>query len=1310
MRTKQDHLSHYSDVQALNDFLHGPASQEIDEDDMLGSACTIDNSNSLFADAISADPTSSTKDTHNHIGEESSSRLQLASGLNVLEELDTSSPLSNLNGDQPFDILQKSLQEANITQQTLQEEADLAAGITSTQEFSQTQLHAASFSQVSQLSSCTSAVRGLTQQQMNVTPAPILQQVLRTPFVNNEANVQPGFFQQMGINSVAIQHVPSNNQAGGIGPIQLISSLDAQQPVMTLNHLEGSQFISKNSGQPTALNSVPLGGYNMSSLPNQQQMSLNSPGLNETGGLLLQRQVTALNGNTYYGASNIGQVPQPMSVHFSGNNIQTALPLHNIIIQRGPAPNQPKISLSIQPKPAQMNQQQTVYNVNNLELQTAFKLQNEVALQQQQMQHGLPFCSTNSSQSSSVGPALGVNIAKQRVSRKSGRPQVLNQTGSSIVIRPPIGQHEPLVSQNQFFIPTSLALNMNSTVQHLQTANGQILQNRTVPTQLVSSQVGSECVLTNQNASGTMLTTQSFSGQFLNNQNSAGQLVSGQGSMEQVVNASGGQLLTNHGSSQLVTGQVPLHQASQMVFNVPTSQGVQPSTGSSINAGIFKQSGHNAVRGRSLQNQLTVSNTPNSMCSNYVSTVQPIISSASIGDHVTQTCSSGNIVMVCQGEQSLVTVQSAQQQPQCQQQLGMNQIYRISNPYHQNASVMQPSRQVVFSRTDMPITQTSNQQQFLYSQAPKKMLPTSKHQPVTSHSLASLGQLSNQVSASLFASQTLPTSIPKAHSGDGIRQPHIPSMLNSGGILGKATCLAVQMSDSQLHKTAGTLQQHLGQVHPLQGKMLGQPEMQKISQFEGQNVGQKRPASKQLTKERLFSNCKKSKEMFCNLTIKHPSVHWKMPCNGFFHIMCSKGICLPKRNFKKVSMAQVRTLLVLDAIYVTVLSVHIVSTKRNHMDNEFETVSVQLLKRTQMMLSKYRRLLLDDAMRVNPSAEMVMIDRVFNQDEKATLIQDKRFSLENSDGYLANFCCSSTVLVKPVAETQPLTAEMRPHKTSGSNSKESTPENASINQKSESSRLVHFASSTASGVKTTTNSSTNSPCTAQSYSSSKGLKLTIHPETAYGVGTQSKSSKTQERSDTGKKGDEITAAPTSCYVQTQSTKVCEPVVGTVQVCKGEECTSSVEEKHRNSCDKATAEGLMKEALNPVINQISNPIKLEHNEGDSQLPWHDQSQDKCAKNSQVQDFTCTKDAKEAQCDTSLHEHLESAINSILDLQQAQKPSDSAVIKNNSTEVETPNFSALAPVENDIEKCIPDHNEGIRETDSILEAAVNSILEC
>ncbi|XP_069787255.1 BRD4-interacting chromatin-remodeling complex-associated protein-like isoform X2 [Narcine bancroftii] len=1222
-----------------------------------------------------ADATSSTKDTHNHIGEESNSRLQLASSLNVLEELDTSSPLSNLNGDQPFDILQKSLQEANITQQTLQEEADLAAAITSTQEFPQAQIHPTSFSQVSGIS----FVRGLSQQQMNVTPSPILQQVLRTPFVNNEANVQPGFFQQMGINSVAIQHLPSSNPGGGIGPVHLIGSLDSQPPVMTFNQLEGSQFISKDNGQLPAVSSVSVGNYNMSSLPNHQPMSLNPSGLNETGGLLLQRRVTALNGNTYYGASNIGQVPQPMSVHFSGNNIPTALPLHNIILQRGPVPSQPKISLSIQPKPAQINQQQTIYNINNLELQTAFKIQNEVSLQQQQqMQHNLPFGTMSSSQNSAVGSPMGVNIAKQQVQRKTGRSQVLNPTGSSILIQPPIGQHEPLASQSQFFIPSSLALSMNSTVQHLQTANGQILQNRTVPTQLVTSQVASESAMTNRNSSGTTLATQSFSGQFLN-QNSAGQLTSGQGAMEQVIPSSG-QLLSNHGSSQLATGQVPLQQASQMLFNVPTCQGVQPTVGSNINTGIFKQSGQNTVRGRSFQNQLTVTVAPSSVCSSYVSTVQSSVSTANSSDHVTQTNSGSNLVVVCQGEQSLVTVQSAQQQ--CQQQLGMNHIFRITNPYHQNANLMQPSRQVSFSRTEMPVTQTSSHQHFLCSQASKKMI-ANKQEPVTSQSLVSLGHLSNQVSASLFGSQTPPNSVQKAHAGDGLRQSQIPSSLTSSGILGKNTCLAMQMSDGQLHKAAGTLQQHLGQIHSLQGKILGPSEMQKISQFDGQIVGQKRPASKQLTKESLI--LQQLQEEQRNVLQPDYKTPFRSQVDAMqrllpYHVF--QGNLPSQKEFQKV-------------------------------DNEFEDISVQLLKRTQMMLSKYRKLLLDDAMRVNPSAEMVMIDRVFNQDEKVALIQDKRFSLEDRDGYLANFCCSSSVFVKS-AETQQLTTDRMLHKSSGINSRQSTSENTTISQKSEPSRLAHLASSVASEIKAAMNSPIESPHIDKLYNSSKELKLTIKPEKTSRAGTQSKSSKSQEWSDSGNVGSKSNTSSSSDFVEIQSTKVCEPVVGTFQICDKEENRFDMEKKHTssNSCDKVSVESQMKEGQNPGIHQINNSIKLEHDEGDSQLPRHDQSQDKSAKNSKQQEFTSVqnKDAKEGQCDTSLHEHLESAINSILDLQQAQKPSDSAINKNNSSEIETPHFSALAPVENYVEKCTPDHNEGVRETDSILEAAVNSILEC
>lgn len=107
-------------------------------------------------------------------------------------------------------------------------------------------------------------------------------------------------------------------------------------------------------------------------------------------------------------------------------------------------------------------------------------------------------------------------------------------------------------------------------------------------------------------------------------------------------------------------------------------------------------------------------------------------------------------------------------------------------------------------------------------------------------------------------------------------------------------------------------------------------------------------------------------------------------------------------------------------------------------DEEFETVSTQLLKRTQAMLNKYRLLLLEESrvgpstlpvwtgreggrrsdhkdslessvqivnllltflfslppQRVSPSAEMVMIDRMFIQEEKTTLALDRQLAKE----------------------------------------------------------------------------------------------------------------------------------------------------------------------------------------------------------------------------------------------------------------------------------------------------------------------------
>ncbi|XP_064177121.1 BRD4-interacting chromatin-remodeling complex-associated protein-like isoform X1 [Anguilla rostrata] len=78
-------------------------------------------------------------------------------------------------------------------------------------------------------------------------------------------------------------------------------------------------------------------------------------------------------------------------------------------------------------------------------------------------------------------------------------------------------------------------------------------------------------------------------------------------------------------------------------------------------------------------------------------------------------------------------------------------------------------------------------------------------------------------------------------------------------------------------------------------------------------------------------------------------------------------------------------------------------------DEEFETAATHVLKRTQSMLNKYRRLLLVEAERTNPSSELVMIDRTFNQEERSNLTRDKRLALVDREGFLEDFCC----LAKP---------------------------------------------------------------------------------------------------------------------------------------------------------------------------------------------------------------------------------------------------------------------------------------------------------
>ncbi|XP_043917843.1 BRD4-interacting chromatin-remodeling complex-associated protein-like [Protopterus annectens] len=513
----------------------------------------------------------SSKSLDNHLGEISSDELCLPTSLQFLEdELDSSSPLQELVEDQPFDILQKSLQEANITEQTLAEEAYLDASSGSSQQCAQASLHSSpssvsSFTQGSNVSNYS----GQSLQPVGVGHVPVVQQALDTSFGSSSVNVQQSFM-QVGVNSVTTQQLSNSSQIGGSpGQIQLLGSVSTQPSMMTINHLDGSHIILKGNGQQRPANM--------------------------SGGLLVQRQSPS--GNSLYGGHNPNLLTQSVGSHFSNCNVAASLPVHNIIIQR--SPNPAKVPINIQPKPNQVGHQ-AIYSTQGM--------------QQHHVRHGVPYPQSNS-QNSTLGHQMTVSIVNQQNMRKSAAPQSVNPSGSGIVIHSPMGQ--PHAPQNRFFLPTNLSVNSNS-LHHVQTINGQILHNPRA--HMMTGQAPSEHVIVNQNSTSMVMANQSYSGQILTTQNTAVQLVSGQ-----AFTASGGQVLVNHGTSQTVAGQV--QQISPTVLHLSPSQGSITHAKSGF---ATVHAGQPVSQVMPLQNQYAVMDTSSTACPNMGQTVQPVLSGASI--------------------------------------------------------------------------------------------------------------------------------------------------------------------------------------------------------------------------------------------------------------------------------------------------------------------------------------------------------------------------------------------------------------------------------------------------------------------------------------------------------------------------------------------------------------------------------------------------------------------------------------------------------------------------------------------------------
>ncbi|KAG2467317.1 BICRL protein, partial [Polypterus senegalus] len=354
------------DVQALNAYLHG----------------------------TSRKASTTLKDVTKHLGSPGAEGLPLSNSLHFLEE-DGSSPgtETELGEEQPFDILQKSLQEANITEQTLAQEAFLESS-------------------------------------SGLSPG----HLFATQVANDTTNLG-----NMGLSQFPpFSGVQSHNNNPG-GPIQLLSSFNTQPSVMTINHLDRSQILLK---------------HGQSSSPNVGS------------GLFVQRQANSAN----LGSGNIfnNSLSGHMSLPFKGCEMQTALPLQNIIIQR--TPSQPlgnqKGPISIQPKPM-VDGRHAVYSVNSVGVQ----------------QQSSPFVPVSSSQ----------------MDQQQMTVSIINQPGMSKIVHPggitsSIHQHPSCLPHNQFLLPTSRPITSSNASQGMQTLNGQAGQTSEPSPQVSSNTPYSESI------------------------------------------------------------------------------------------------------------------------------------------------------------------------------------------------------------------------------------------------------------------------------------------------------------------------------------------------------------------------------------------------------------------------------------------------------------------------------------------------------------------------------------------------------------------------------------------------------------------------------------------------------------------------------------------------------------------------------------------------------------------------------------------------------------------------------------------------
>ncbi|XP_075060277.1 BRD4-interacting chromatin-remodeling complex-associated protein-like isoform X2 [Mixophyes fleayi] len=1169
-------LDFIGDHQALNYFLHG-------------------SDNKTLADAKS-----SIKGVQSLVEEESSDRLQLSNSIQFFEDALDSSPIPDLSED----ILQKSLQEANITEQILAEEAYLDASIGSSQQFANVPLHSHSSASFTQATSAPT----YSGQTLHPIGVPVVPHQVGAPFASNTVGPQHGFMQHVGI--IPSQHMPNSNQNSS-GQIHLIGSINNQSPMMTINNLDGSQIILKSGQQAPA---------------------------NASGGLLMQRQTP--NGNAMFGSPNASPGGHPVTVPFNSGNFQTSLPVHNIIIHRGPAPNASKAPINIQPKPVQVGQP-TSYNVNHLGMH-------------HHRQQGVHFVPANSTQSSPMGQKMPGN--------HQGPHKPSSQQSGGIVIHSPLGHQHG--HPNQFLIPTGLSVN-SSSVQHIQTINNQLVQGQ--PSHLGPHQVPADHVMLNRNTAPMVRPSQQYPGQMLNNSGTAVQLVSGQ-----AFTGAGGQVIFNHGPSQIVGGQ--------MTQLSPTLLHLSPGQGNTAQGRSSMSSTPSGCQNMSTANRFTVLSSGTMLQSmgpsfqspgggeNYIAEQQQNRPHSAVNESHLPASSAMSNNMFCPNTGS-------QQSFSCNQ--GQNKMLNHLSPV---SSLKNQQRQ-----THVPDHNSGNKhlQHHLLSQealmgsqlqnAEPRPVPPSPLAPSTTNSQkpAELVLPNPALEFPTFGAHVLKNCTlyclnckmqvsyqslqGRKHARHDVqplgimqtpfksnyhckREPFLKPILalpyqlapyttNNQTIACTAfvppnparkfpTCADHELKNCRTQVNNQSMQEGKHAEHEV--KALG--IMQKQHEVEGYPGGLKRPAVKQLTKEALIAQQ--------------------------LHKDQERSVLPDKTKFQSLDDAAQRLL-----PYHVFQGSLPTEEDLQKVDNEFESTATHLLKKTQAMLNKYRLLLMEDAMRINPSAEMVMLDRMFNQEERAGLTREKRMSVVDPDGYLAEFCCAT--------QFQEVSSDVKPLS----------------NHNADADPTLACPLANVSEDKT-------------------DLRSPKHDKPCLVPNNNLSSHKRKNPSD---EIDSLNRDSTSINL---SLSPCQQLTSIYRL-KGKysECSSDPDA----SCRTSKGTDAIVDAQLPIPVSGSNKDR-----GDVGRP---QSKTPGPSLETAGQRTDTAASPEKHCKSlARSKTVKATVRNVVELKLSAKRLKSEVATSNSAELEFVKRSAAGSEDNCGVRQGPEAREGAAETDSVLEAAVNSILEC